>query len=253
MPRRSLSDLPPLDKSCHTGPDEGACVMEAVSYVAGEPWSDKPACACSVIGGFLRGWNDKLPNVPVRDRLLRPLVERLTRSRADEQTTTARGWTLLDWMIREAVPLHLENAGLAGPADRLAKLNRLTARPTRTTLKRVASEADLAIEEIRSAVRRIPNVPDASDHGRTQLYAHLEAIRSTLAWASRKGLSDRQRATVLGAGASKATNDIWVASVDRNTIRAANDRLHRSILEIVDRVLEMGAAKSRTRAKTAAA
>jgi hypothetical protein len=26
--------------------NQGMCVMEAVAYVAGEPWSDNPACAC---------------------------------------------------------------------------------------------------------------------------------------------------------------------------------------------------------------
>lgn len=26
-----------------------ACVMEAVAYVAGEMWADRPACACPVI------------------------------------------------------------------------------------------------------------------------------------------------------------------------------------------------------------
>jgi len=29
----------------HTGIDDGMCVMEAVAYVAGEPWSDAPSCA----------------------------------------------------------------------------------------------------------------------------------------------------------------------------------------------------------------
>ncbi len=56
-----------------------ACVMEAVSYVAGEVWSDHPECACPVIASFLRSWNDGLPNDAERTRLLRPLVTRLDR------------------------------------------------------------------------------------------------------------------------------------------------------------------------------
>ena len=47
--------------------------MEAVAYVAGEPWSDNPACACWTIGNFLREWNDVLPDAD-RDALLRPLI-----------------------------------------------------------------------------------------------------------------------------------------------------------------------------------
>ena len=46
------------------GPNDAQrmCVMEAVAYVAGEDWSDHPACASPVIGAFLRSWNDTLNN-----------------------------------------------------------------------------------------------------------------------------------------------------------------------------------------------
>lgn len=39
-------------------PGDDMCVMEAVAYLAGEPWSDRPECASPVIGAFLRSWND---------------------------------------------------------------------------------------------------------------------------------------------------------------------------------------------------
>ena len=69
-PRERLAALPSLSAGGHEHVDEGACFMEAVSYVAGEPWSDKPACACPVLGAFLRTWNDDLSDTD-RDRLLR--------------------------------------------------------------------------------------------------------------------------------------------------------------------------------------
>ena len=37
------------------------CAMEAVAYIAGEPWSDSPQCASPVIAAFMRAWNDSLP------------------------------------------------------------------------------------------------------------------------------------------------------------------------------------------------
>ena len=39
-------DCPPpvLDAGAHHGPQDGMCVMEAVSVVAGLPWTDSPAC-----------------------------------------------------------------------------------------------------------------------------------------------------------------------------------------------------------------
>jgi len=39
------------------------CVMEAISYIAGEPRSDEPACACPVISAFLRRHQFRLINV----------------------------------------------------------------------------------------------------------------------------------------------------------------------------------------------
>jgi hypothetical protein len=46
-------------------PNGKMCAMEAVAFVAGEPWSDHPECACPVLSTFMRAWNDALPD---RDR-----------------------------------------------------------------------------------------------------------------------------------------------------------------------------------------
>ena len=64
-----LATLPSLGAGAHSGPDDGMCVMEAVSYIAGEPWSDAPQCACPVITAFLVSWNDALSSNAERDRL----------------------------------------------------------------------------------------------------------------------------------------------------------------------------------------
>jgi hypothetical protein len=49
-----------LTRGRHTSPDEGACVMELASMLAGEPFSDHPASVCPVIGSFLRAYNDSI-------------------------------------------------------------------------------------------------------------------------------------------------------------------------------------------------
>src|SRR6201993_5422047 len=49
-----------LSKGKHASPDDGACVMELASMLAGEPFSDHPATACPVIGSFLRAYNDSI-------------------------------------------------------------------------------------------------------------------------------------------------------------------------------------------------
>ena len=63
-----------LQSGSHESLEKGMCVMEAAAYVAGEPWSDHPVCACPVITAFMIAWNDALPNDAERDRLLKPLI-----------------------------------------------------------------------------------------------------------------------------------------------------------------------------------
>jgi hypothetical protein len=47
-----------LSRGRHTGPKDGTCVMELASMLAGEPFSDRPACACPVTAALLRAYND---------------------------------------------------------------------------------------------------------------------------------------------------------------------------------------------------
>ena len=50
-----------LDRGAHASPACGACVVELASMLAGEPFSDRPRSVCPVIAGFLRSYNDLLP------------------------------------------------------------------------------------------------------------------------------------------------------------------------------------------------
>src|SRR5258705_13418563 len=47
-----------LCRGAHRSPVDGACVMELVSMLAGERFTDRPQTACPVIGAFLRAYND---------------------------------------------------------------------------------------------------------------------------------------------------------------------------------------------------
>ncbi len=49
-----------LSRGAHASPDEGACVMEVASLLAGERFSDHPRAVCPVIAAFLRTYNDRL-------------------------------------------------------------------------------------------------------------------------------------------------------------------------------------------------
>ena len=55
---RSTEFLPLLSRGRHRRPRNGACVMEYVSYLAGERWSDHPACTHPLLGELARQVND---------------------------------------------------------------------------------------------------------------------------------------------------------------------------------------------------
>ena len=125
----------------HEGPTLGACVMEAVAYIAGEEWSDSPACACPVIAAFCRRLNDRMTD---EERLaLVPLIPRLAGSRADRATEERRRWMLVDWAIRGVLPQMLDALGKQDLARKQRELAPVTSRESAL----VAREATLKLRQ----------------------------------------------------------------------------------------------------------
>jgi hypothetical protein len=79
-----------LKSGAHSRREDGVCALEAVAWLAGEPHSDHPQCACPVIGAFLRSWNDSLPDEAVRTALLRPLLPLLIGTRSTRAVELTR-------------------------------------------------------------------------------------------------------------------------------------------------------------------
>ncbi len=113
-------------KSGSHNPNSTFCVMEAVAYVAGEPWSDHPECACPVISAFLRSWNDSLPTDADRNQLLKGLVPRLVGTKASKETEQKRAIMASDWFIRFHLPAWLRLAGLNEQAELIASFPEIT-------------------------------------------------------------------------------------------------------------------------------
>lgn len=114
-----------LAQGSHYDLAKGACVMEAVAYVAGEPWSDHPQCVCPVIAAFCRSWNDALPD-DERNALLKPLIPRLVGTRSTKEIEDRRALMAADWFVRVNTPAWLRLAGLTTHADALAALPEIT-------------------------------------------------------------------------------------------------------------------------------
>ena len=84
-----------LSKGKHRSPQDGACVMELASMLAGEQFSDHPASVCPVIGSFLRAYNDSVDDARRQD--LYAYASRVVGTRASAEVQRARAERLLAW------------------------------------------------------------------------------------------------------------------------------------------------------------
>ena len=116
-----LSTITKLYSGAHN-PDGEMCVMEAVAFVAGEKWSDKPDCACPVLASFARIMNDFITDDALRTRLLLPLVSVLVGSKSTQEVEQKRAALLARWAVRVIAPIALRAAKLDTEADKLAAL-----------------------------------------------------------------------------------------------------------------------------------
>ncbi len=84
-----------LSKGKHVSPEDGACVMELASMLAGEPFTDHPASVCPVIGSFLRSYNDSIDER--RRQSLYEYASRVVGSHGGHRVQEARAQRLTAW------------------------------------------------------------------------------------------------------------------------------------------------------------
>jgi hypothetical protein len=95
-----------LRKGRHDSPDRGACVIELASMLAGERFSDRPKSVCPVIAGFLRGYNDLLPDGDEEE--LYAYAARVVGTAAPAPVRRERARRLLEWAgCRRPAVLHV--------------------------------------------------------------------------------------------------------------------------------------------------
>jgi len=85
--------MPVLSRGKHRSPKKGACFMELASYLAGEPWSDHPACTHPLLASLARDVNDHVGDY-ARARLA-PLIPEVIGLTGDDPRVDA-------WIAREA-------------------------------------------------------------------------------------------------------------------------------------------------------
>ena len=127
-----------LKSGGHSDFESGACLLEAASYMAGEPWSDHPKCVSAVLGRMGRSLNDRLGS---DDRQkLKVFLPSLLHT-ADDGQDDARRWMAADWAVRVATPRLLDAAGLEKHAAALRALAPITDEKSARAARGVASAA----------------------------------------------------------------------------------------------------------------
>ncbi len=240
-----------LGYGTHATPEDGRCAMEWVSYLAGEPHSDEPACVSRVLRAFCMTLNDSLEDTP-RQRL-RPYLAR-TIGTAEDGLDETRSWMALDWLIRTYAPTWLTAAGLNGSAHGLATLPEVVDAPTLKTalasLGRARRDAHAAWSAALRPLRVAAWTPWAA--GRAAAREAAWASAGAAAWAAaRVGVGDmagdRARAIardIAGDAAATAAREAR-AGVERSAARDAAraalaptvEELRRSAFALLDRML----------------
>lgn len=76
--------VPVLSRGRHRTPRRGACFMELASVLAGERWSDHPACTHPLLAGLARRVNDHIGDAERQQ--LTPLIPSIVGRRGNDRT-----------------------------------------------------------------------------------------------------------------------------------------------------------------------
>lgn len=258
-----MSGLRPLDldalalaKGSHPAND-GLCVMEAVAFVAGEPHSDSPTCACPVVGTFLRYWNDGLDDA-ARQRL-KVFVPRLVGSKASKAVEVRRAWLATDWLVRVYTPAWLRLAKLEEQAVALESLPEMTARSAEeegdavnAATRAAKSTAWDAASENASAsaawtVARIiaESAVESAAGSAARATATAWSAASVAAWADAVWHAAREAAWSVAMDSEDSATGRDAMSAARNALSPTVLFLQDSALQLVERMLQEDAEEEK--------
>jgi hypothetical protein len=209
-----------LGSGSHASIESGACIMEAVSVVSGEPFSDHPKCASRVIGAFLRVWNDDLPDA--QRQMLKPYVAKVVGTADGQDVETARARLVQDWYIRVFTSAWLELAELSAHAKTLRSLRRITSTADLIAAQPALDNARSASHAARAAARTasMDAAMDAARHAARNAArnaawdAALAAAKAAARDAAWTTAMDSARAAALDAGRAAARDAAWDAAMD---------------------------------------
>lgn len=113
----SMLDFIKIDQGCHTTPEQGMCVMEALHYITNDgSWDDKyssdgPVCVSPAITNTLIQANDQLPDEP-RQRL-KEVIPEITGTHWNDRFTVTKAEERVEEKRQEFVNSKQRELGLA--------------------------------------------------------------------------------------------------------------------------------------------
>jgi hypothetical protein len=207
-----------LKRHSHETPEAGTCAMEVVAWLAGEKHSDRPRCACPVIGAYVRTVNDRLSD---EDRQkLKPFLPRIAGSRdplALQRRTEHFAWAAISLLS----PVVLDRAGLTEHASALRHFDKS---------KGLAAAAAAAWESgtaASAAIAKETNMLTEAANAALDARIAAKAAKMAAATAAANALLDLDAEDVAGFAATAAD----VGDVD-------------GILRVLDEALNLGAQGS---------
>lgn len=238
-----LKAITALGEGAHEEGSGTMCVMEAVAWVAREPWSDQPQCACPVIGAFMRAWNDSLPDTE-RNELLLPLIPRLVGTRGSKALEERRSLMAADWLVRTHTPAWLRLAGLTTQAEALSSLPEITSMDQVPSSRHAIYAARADVSAAWKAAWVAAWEATGCDAWATAGDAALEAVWATAgaaardaAWAAAGGaVWDAARVAARDAAGVAAWDAVGATS--RDALADTRKDLQKSALALVERMIE---------------
>jgi hypothetical protein len=92
-----------LSNGAHKSPQDGTCFMEAVAWMAREPHSDVPECACPVLGKVGIRLNDLMSDDERKS--LNPLIIKMMNTRGKEHEEPRAAYIIRESAVRILAPL----------------------------------------------------------------------------------------------------------------------------------------------------
>ena len=217
-----------LRAGIHSSAVDGVSLMEAVSVVAGEPWSNSPRCTSPVIATYARGLNDWLSDIERQS--LKAYIPRLIGT-AKPNLELERAFICADTAVRVFARLALAAAGIGVEAAKLGALAPVD-RESSELARSAASVAELAA---RSAVSRsewslTESMRSAAESARSAALSVASAGRSAAA-SSASAAESTARLSVRSAASAEAAARL--AGKAAEPVRSA-------AFELLDRLIAAG-------------